>query len=843
MPVKQNFDWDNKEKAYKFYGGAGKLILQINNDGKVYQFLNGSTTPTEIVSGGGGDGGFTITVSAYNAYVASITRAKYNCIGSNDNVVIQQAIDEAAATGGHVHLTEGTYNLAAAVNPCSNVTISGEGDSTVINAGAVGQNVFYVNTKQGVRITNLKIGSTVTKTDGAGIFFYACQYCYADNIFMEDQYWAIRQTGSTIIKYNTMRLYDNVYGGIGVDGAGVDLFLDNISIAQPSTTHATVGIYLNGISGLYATNVAVGTHDYSLMLDPVTGATNQNLFFTNCIFDFGANYGIFASNASGGTNRGIKFDNCWSASFPFGMYLKGASTVQWTNGLMVNIGQDGITLDTDTSDVNIDGKFYAIGIDTNNTYAGVAIAANVSNWSVKNSTFRNSGWGYTAQSKYWILVAAGTSNNYEISGNDYAEAAGTANISDGGTGTTKVVTIGGVTTSWQGLVPKLPNDATKYFNGVGTWGVPSGSGGGVGGTLATTSAPGYVGTLPNNANLFFNGLGSYAAVVGSGIGVQQIAGFVVATTARAVEKAMAEVLCDGANDEAQIAQMDNDIARGKVLLSTGEYKLHAALTLDAGAMLIGQGAGVFNPPTKLTIVGSTYGILITPVSSRIGGMRDLAIYTGSAYPLAALTIQNNEMDVRGYDVLDNIAIKAPGSGVGEAGEADMTAGSAGVKFICTGGFNQCSYRKVMIFGYEKCMWVYVNAAAPGPYYYMNGNMFSDWVLSSGKHLTYFETLSATGTWNTGDFAGNQLVNFILEPWWESAKTLNGFFTVDDAVASGYGRFYANQVLNMHIWDNDNIATHALLLNYNSVGNYIHSCNSYLRDTDLGTDNTIVRVPP
>jgi hypothetical protein len=313
-------------------------------------------------------------------------------------------------------------------------------------------------------------------------------------------------------------------------------------------------------------------------------------------------------------------------------------------------------------------------------------------------------------------------------------------------------------------------------------------------------------------------------------------------TGTANEKAGDDDTCDDANDEVQLAAADNSAAKGKVSLSTGTFILGAALTLDAGSTLVGQGSGILDPATKLSITGTNYGILLTPVGSRLGGIADLTIYTPQNFATAALTIQNNSTDIRGYKVLSGVMLHAYGSGVGETGETDVTAGSSGIKFICTGGFNQCIYNDVAVFGYEKTMWVYINETAD-TYYYMNGNFFNNWTLSSGKYLTYFETKSVTG-WNQGDFAGNQFNGLILEPWWETSTTTQyGLYTVDDNGAGGYGRFYANQIVNCHIWDNGDIVNEALLLAANSYGNRITACFTFGRDSDLGTDNTIIRVPP
>jgi hypothetical protein len=48
-------------------------------------------------------------------------------------------------------------------------------------------------------------------------------------------------------------------------------------------------------------------------------------------------------------------------------------------------------------------------------------------------------------------------------------------------------TVGDATTARHGLLPKLPNDATKYIDGTGAWSVPAGGGGGGGGPIIETA--------------------------------------------------------------------------------------------------------------------------------------------------------------------------------------------------------------------------------------------------------------------------------------------------------------------------------------------------------------------
>lgn len=361
------------------------------------------------------------------------------CDGTDDNSQTQAAIDFLTGGGTILH-SEGTFNWTGAVNPLSNQHITGMGDSTVINLQTAAANGFYVNTKQGVRISNMKIASDAIKSDGAAVFWYACQYVYLDHIFFEDQYWAVRQTGTTVSHISDCRMYDNVYGAIGIDGAGVDLFLDNLSIAQPGNVHATVGIYLNGLSGLYINNVAIGSHNYSVQALPGALATVENVFASNLIMDHGDNYGLYISTEDGGTLTSWTFMNSWIATFGLGAYIKGVSGFSWDNGVIVNVGQHGLELATGTSKASVRGsKFYAVGNTAANTYSDIAVDAGVSYFTIQGNQCSNTGWSYSTTPQCHVLVAVGGSDHYSIQGNLAIGAAGTANFSDGGTGVNKVV--------------------------------------------------------------------------------------------------------------------------------------------------------------------------------------------------------------------------------------------------------------------------------------------------------------------------------------------------------------------------------------------------------------------
>jgi hypothetical protein len=322
--------------------------------------------------------------------------------------------------------------------------------------------------------------------------------------------------------------------------------------------------------------------------------------------------------------------------------------------------------------------------------------------------------------------------------------------------------------------------------------------------------------------------------------VSYIAGFVAASDATADEIAQAQWECDGTNDEVQISAAE---AVGTVILSSGTFSIDDALTLNHGNRVIGQGSGDLAARTNLHINGTDHGILITPSGNYMGSLQDVNIWTDSGFATYALKVQNGGTDIRGRYILGNITVKAYHAGVGE-GTPDITAGSIGIDFACTSGFNQNVFENIYITGFEKCMRVYINETGDH-YYYMNGNFFNNWTLAFGKYLMYFDINSATG-YNQGDFAFNMFTGLILEPSTVQDLTDYGIY----AVGTGYGRFWGTHMTQLIIWDCQYIDTKAIYLDNNCPNNYIDGAwtehfgdaGREAEDTvsDAGSNNTITR---
>ncbi len=98
----------------------------------------------------------TVVVAASDSGTEAREGADYICDGTADDVQIQAAIDGLPAAGGMVQLLEGTYSYTVLMTLDDNVSINGQGKSTVLLAGSP-VSCFRATNKSNINISNLKI--------------------------------------------------------------------------------------------------------------------------------------------------------------------------------------------------------------------------------------------------------------------------------------------------------------------------------------------------------------------------------------------------------------------------------------------------------------------------------------------------------------------------------------------------------------------------------------------------------------------------------------------------------------------------------------------------------------
>lgn len=144
----------------------------------------------------GGAGASTSKSIAGRVVAASNTpggsgRADYVCTGTNDQAVINNALNDLVAVdgdgddrGGTVYLLEGDYNISSPIIiPSSNISLIGSGNKTVLNLIS-GDTVISVSNKNGITISRLCIDGNNRAPANYGIYFSAVRDSCIERVYV-----------------------------------------------------------------------------------------------------------------------------------------------------------------------------------------------------------------------------------------------------------------------------------------------------------------------------------------------------------------------------------------------------------------------------------------------------------------------------------------------------------------------------------------------------------------------------------------------------------------------------------------------------------------------------------
>lgn len=128
-----------------------------------------------LIPDAGPEPGFTVLgfrnpypiVAAFDAPVKEKITADYWCPGTDDDVMVQMALDSLPAAGGRIRFTSGTFTFGATVaRAIDKVSLSGAGQSTFFQHDGVTP-LFDLGVQDGWTVTDLA-------TDGAGVDIEHC---------------------------------------------------------------------------------------------------------------------------------------------------------------------------------------------------------------------------------------------------------------------------------------------------------------------------------------------------------------------------------------------------------------------------------------------------------------------------------------------------------------------------------------------------------------------------------------------------------------------------------------------------------------------------------------------
>jgi hypothetical protein len=170
-----------------------------------------------------------------------------------------------------------------------------------------------------------------------------------------------------------------------------------------------------------------------LAVVPPTGSVIQSLVVTDSYFDSGSANGI-AIIPTGGSVQLMKVANTWCATNTAnGVYLGGTGSIlqmDFSNCTLANNTNNGLQI---ASTIATNVGFVGGSLSANGG-SGFTVAAGVSNFRLIGCVVGAS--GQFAGNGYGVLIPAGASNNYVITGNTFTTNT-TAQFSDLGTGTAK----------------------------------------------------------------------------------------------------------------------------------------------------------------------------------------------------------------------------------------------------------------------------------------------------------------------------------------------------------------------------------------------------------------------
>lgn len=173
--------------------------------------------------------------------------ADYHCNGTNDQTVIQQAIDALPSTGGKIVLLEGTYNISGQITVNQpNVTICGMGNNTILKAAKSSSTLTMLrcSTHSGFKISNLVMdfennssaqcigiqlyvsghstieNISILNNKGNGIEWYKCDYTRFNGVSFVNVRQCIWDRG-----YN----HSSIFSGVIIDTATNGIVLETNS--------------------------------------------------------------------------------------------------------------------------------------------------------------------------------------------------------------------------------------------------------------------------------------------------------------------------------------------------------------------------------------------------------------------------------------------------------------------------------------------------------------------------------------------------------------------------------------------------------------------------------------
>lgn len=273
---------------------------------------------------------------------------------------------------------------------------------------------------------------------GDAFYFDGCAYSKADGIYVFRANLGIAYANdANSHECAQIKLENCTTAGLSINNAFNITFSQGQVLNSDTTTLCLEGCIrlTNKVEGCNFTDVQTYQGVNGLTMDAdayVFGQRPAYNKFTACYFD-AATANVIQKSTE------IDLINCWFSARPeYGLYIEESDGIRINGGQAINCGKDGLLIGPNSVRVSVIGfAARSNSVLTPNTYSGIAVAADVTDFLIQGCTATNSGITFGTQ-KYPIEIKAGASDRYNIVFN-IISGNGAAGVSDGGTGVDKKV--------------------------------------------------------------------------------------------------------------------------------------------------------------------------------------------------------------------------------------------------------------------------------------------------------------------------------------------------------------------------------------------------------------------
>lgn len=385
----------------------GSILNQDNT--KLFYDSVGKRLSSKLLDMGG---------AVYN--VKSLTYGAKGDGSTDDTTPIQNAINDAQASGGVVYLPTGVYLVSATLTvTAAGVSIVGAGktatiiktNSSTLDIVAIGNTGAPFNVG-GIR--DLSFNSSVTRTAGWCITISGMQDFFITNVRCQTTNGNGLRFGSggflaAIGFISDCSIFTTgAFVGMEFD-SGNERYVSSCWL-QGDLTAGSIGMKFAGSAGDYFRDVSVVTYEAGIKY---TGGTNTFTTFNNVLSDQNAVSGF---DFSAGSNFGILLNGCWASSTgtasisAIGFRFTAADGVILNSCRAINNGGHGVLVNSTALNIEIYGGLYTGNSQQSSGVAnGITIAASAQKVNIVGAKCGVVA-GAANQQAYGINIGASTDN-------------------------------------------------------------------------------------------------------------------------------------------------------------------------------------------------------------------------------------------------------------------------------------------------------------------------------------------------------------------------------------------------------------------------------------------------